>query len=307
MRNNELTLKYQNALKSFLEKIKQDKYIIAAILAGSLYHDVVWEKSDIDMILIVDDSKRPSHECCLMEDEIIFNVFCYSSLEFRRRFESSLTGSQFHSWLNKTKLLYSKDESILSIYDNISAASENDKDLLLLENGTWSVAGLVKAQRYLYVKKDPLYCAYDLCKETIHKLAAIEVLTNNIIAEKEVILQAIQLNPGFFDLIYTELLQHHKDEQYMANIIRRIEQYLEDKTPALFKIILDFLQEENKICPITEIERKISILSLPKAVLVEPLEWLVQKKYIEKFATSVRLTGKSWVEVDEAAYFYGGE
>lgn len=306
MENNTLTLKYQNALNSFLLKIKQDKYITAAILAGSLYHDIVWEKSDIDMILIIDDPKRPYFEYCLVEDGIIINIFCFTCMEFRRRFESSLTGSWFHSWINKTKIIYTKDESIRIIYDNISAARENDKDLLLFEYGAWSVAGLVKAERYLYVKENPYYSAYDICKETIHRLAAIEVILNDIIMEKETIIQAVELNNNFFSLLYTGLLQHSKDIMFMENVIRNIEQYLENHTPALFKVILEFLRDENKVCPISEIERKVSILSLPKAVLVEPMEWLVRKGYIERFSAPVRLTAKSWIEVDETAYYYGG-
>ena len=45
----ELVALYNQALDSFLAKVKQDRYIIAAILFGSLSHDTVWRKSDIDI------------------------------------------------------------------------------------------------------------------------------------------------------------------------------------------------------------------------------------------------------------------
>jgi hypothetical protein len=102
------------------------------------------------------------------------------------------------------------------------------------------------------------------------------------------------------------MLQLPKDHEHMANIISRIDKYFEEKLNILFKTVLDYLREQNEVCSISEIERKVSILSLPKAVLVEPLEWLVRKNVIEKFPTPVRLTGKSWIEFDEAAYMYGG-
>lgn len=304
--SNELTEKYNNALEAFLEKVKKDKYIIAVILAGSLYHDIVWEKSDIDIILITDDSKKPVAFYCLVENGIIINISSYSSNEFRRQFESSLTGGLFHSWINKTKLLYTLDESITDIYGLVSAADENDRELLLFEYGTYCVAELVKAERYLYIKHDPLYSAFDMCKDLLYKLSGVEVILNGGIVEKEVIHQALKINPDFFNHIYTGMLQQYKDERLMSEIIISIDKYLEERTPVLFKGALDFLQNENKVCSITEIERKVGILSLPKALLIESFEWLVRKKFIDRFSSPLRLTSKSWVEVDEAAYFYGG-
>jgi predicted nucleotidyltransferase len=33
-------------------KVRRDGYVVAAILAGSLAYDTVWEKSDIDILLV---------------------------------------------------------------------------------------------------------------------------------------------------------------------------------------------------------------------------------------------------------------
>ena len=45
------------ALDSFEDKVKQDRYIVIAILYGSLSHDTVWRKSDIDIMLIGREEK----------------------------------------------------------------------------------------------------------------------------------------------------------------------------------------------------------------------------------------------------------
>ena len=53
--------KFNEALEELVSAVKQDKSILAAILCGSLSHDAVWEKSDIDLLLItVDDKKTES-------------------------------------------------------------------------------------------------------------------------------------------------------------------------------------------------------------------------------------------------------
>jgi uncharacterized protein len=37
--------------------VQRDPYIVAAILLGSLSYDVVWEKSDIDMLFVTEEFK----------------------------------------------------------------------------------------------------------------------------------------------------------------------------------------------------------------------------------------------------------
>ena len=47
----------QSSARFVYRKVKQDRYVIAAILYGSLSHDTVWRKSDIDMMLVGRDDK----------------------------------------------------------------------------------------------------------------------------------------------------------------------------------------------------------------------------------------------------------
>lgn len=75
--------RYQTALEAFTTRLKTDSQVIAAILAGSMSYDVVWEKSDIDMIVVVKEQQLPKSWICLEEDGVLFNVelttFTYST------------------------------------------------------------------------------------------------------------------------------------------------------------------------------------------------------------------------------------
>ena len=48
------------ALASFVEKIEKDRYVIAAMVCGSLAYDEVWEKSDLDLLIITRDETKVS-------------------------------------------------------------------------------------------------------------------------------------------------------------------------------------------------------------------------------------------------------
>ncbi len=302
--NKDLTDKYQEALDTFMERIKQDRYIIAVILAGSLYHDVIWEKSDIDLILIVDDMKKPRNFYSLVENGIIINAFIYNRHQFKRDFDSSLSSSQFHSWIYKTKLLYTRDDTLKELYENLSGVGENDRDLLLLKYAAYSIAGLAKAQKFLYVKKDPLYSSFFILRMMLNDLASIEVLLNDRIPLRDVIYQALETNPRFFHRIYTDFMQQEKEDGTVKSILELIEDYLCEKQEVLFKVLLEILKYEGDAVSISELQKKLSVVDIDPAILVEVCEWLAEKNRIQKLSSPVRLTTKSWLQVDEAAYYY---
>jgi len=56
------TARFEAALDVLIDQVRKDRHILAGILCGSMSHDVVWDKSDIDLILICsDDRKTKSH------------------------------------------------------------------------------------------------------------------------------------------------------------------------------------------------------------------------------------------------------
>ena len=50
--------RFNAALDALIEQVKEDRSVLAAILCGSLSHDTVWDKSDIDLVLVTIDDKK---------------------------------------------------------------------------------------------------------------------------------------------------------------------------------------------------------------------------------------------------------
>src|ERR671922_55980 len=53
---------FTKALDALVDEIKSDRSVLAAILCGSLSHDTVWEKSDIDLVLVTVDDRKADRE-----------------------------------------------------------------------------------------------------------------------------------------------------------------------------------------------------------------------------------------------------
>src|SRR5262245_44411396 len=51
------TAQFTAALEALVPQLQGDRSILAALLGGSLSHDRVWEKSDIDLLLVTVDDK----------------------------------------------------------------------------------------------------------------------------------------------------------------------------------------------------------------------------------------------------------
>src|ERR1043165_4138315 len=107
----EIQGRFQRALDSLVARLKVDRTILAVVLCGSLSHDVVWEKSDIGLVLVtIDDAKVTRHEgICLVEEDVNIHACMCTRTEFRKMAEGSKRNSFMHSLLAKGRLIYSHD------------------------------------------------------------------------------------------------------------------------------------------------------------------------------------------------------
>src|SRR5947208_15975701 len=99
---------FHAALTALVEQVRRDSSILAAILCGSLSHDTVWSKSDIDLLLItIDDKKADREGLSLNADGINVHAILMPRADFRKIAEGAIRNSFMHSLLAKGRLLYS--------------------------------------------------------------------------------------------------------------------------------------------------------------------------------------------------------
>src|SRR3954454_16387862 len=102
MGNELIREKFTEALDALVEQVKHDRSVLAAILCGSLSHDTVWAKSDIDLVLVtIDDRKTADVGLALWADGVNVHVNLMPRTEFRKAAEGSLRNCFLHSLLAK--------------------------------------------------------------------------------------------------------------------------------------------------------------------------------------------------------------
>jgi predicted nucleotidyltransferase len=196
--------KFTEALDDLVAQVKKDRSVLAAILCGSLSHDTVWAKSDIDLALVtIDDKKVEKSSLSLYAGGVNVHAFLMPRAEFRKTVEGAVRNSFMHSLLAKGRLLYTHDETIAALCARLHEIGERDTQLQLLAAATQALTMIDKAHKWFVTRGDLDYTALWILYAAT-PLARIEVMGARLLADREVIPQAMKLNPAFFQTIYTE-------------------------------------------------------------------------------------------------------
>lgn len=302
---SEVERTFRSALDSLIEEVKRDRTILAAILGGSLSYDKVWAKSDIDLVLVTTDEKKDARDAdlghALYSDGVNIHAILISRTEFRATAEGAVRNSFMHSFLTKGRLLYTHDPSIEMLFARLSDIGERDTQFQLLRAATGALPVIYKAHKFFVTRGDLEYTALWILAAS-HSLARIEVFSRRLLADREVLPQAMQLNPAFFRTVYTELLNTPKTREQVQAALDAVDNYLAERTRTLFGPVLDYLTDAGDARACSEIEahfkRHFNVEGVTTAC-----EYLADQGLIGKASAPVKLTKKSNVEVQELAFF----
>ena len=300
--NNALQRQFKAALDALIAQVKTDRTILAAILCGSLSHDAVWAKSDVDLVLVTTDDKPAHNEgLALYADGVNVHAMLVSRAQFRHTVEGALSQSFMHSFLAKGRLLYSHDPMIAALCERLGEIGERDTQVQLLRAATCVLPPLYKAHKFFITRGDLDYTAlWVLAAAT--PLAQIEVISARQLVDREAIPQALKLNPAFFKTIYTDLLNARKTKKNVQVALDAIDAYVAERAPQLFALLLAHLRDAGEARSCTEIEdhfkRNFNVEGITTAC-----EYLADQALLGKAGLPAKLTKKSNVEMQELAFF----
>ncbi|MCX6629388.1 MAG: hypothetical protein NTW28_17360 [Candidatus Solibacter sp.] len=298
--------KFAEALDDLVDQVKKDRSILAAVLCGSLSHDTVWAKSDIDLVLVtIDDKKLEKASLSLYADGVNVHAFLMPRTDFRKTVEGAVRNSFMHSLLAKGRLLYTHDETIAALCARLHEIGERDTRLQLFAAATQALPPIYKAHKWFVTRGDLDYTALWILYAAT-PLARIEVMGARLLADREVIPQAMKLNPALFQTVYTGMLNAKKSRKNVQAALDAIDEFLAERASKLFEPLLEHLREVGEARSATEIEahfkRNFNVEGVTTAC-----EYLADRGLIGKVSTPVQLTKMSNVIVQELAFIHLGE
>ncbi len=305
MGSDSIQEKFRAALDALVEQVKQDRSVLAAVVCGSLSHDSVWARSDIDLVLVtIDDRKVECSDLALYADGLNVHTILIPRAEFRSLVEGSRRNSFMHSFLAKGRLLYTHDETIAGLFARLGDIGERDTELQLLRAGATALPAIDKARKWFVTRGDLEYTALWIL-HAARSLAEVEVIGRRLLADREVLPQAAALNRDFFDTVYIEPLNARKTRKGVKAALDALDAYVAERAPSLFRLVVDYLREAGEARSASDIEHHFE-RHFDVSGVTTACEYLAARGLIGKASLPVHLTKKSNIEVEELAFFWTG-
>ena len=308
----ESTEQFKSALAAFVERIGEDRNILAAVSIGSINDDLIWGRDTIRLWIIETDgvTKRLKSDG---NDERLFRTFVENGINIRAeiiprsRFKQMVEGSSRTafscSFFAERKLVYCNDPSIEKWFESANTVATKDQEKERMIATTW-IIGSARYARKRIERKGDLELGFEAVIWAAHSIACVEVINAGKVYEHAAIYKAIELQPDLFKIIYTDLLTRKRTKKLLLSALDQIDQYIEEHALENLQPVLQFLKKEKRTVPLSHICDHFAHSQIYPGHIESACEWLEREGIVEKLAMPFRITRKSRTDVEEPAYFY---
>jgi len=304
--------RFETALNQLIERIAEDRYVLAMVLVGSLSTKTIWRRESLGLWIIEADgvTRRLLSDGT---DERIFRILVENGINIhaevipRSRFKKMVEGASRTAFscnfFAERRIVYSKDASIESWFKKANSVATKDQERELLTFSTWTIHAHRQARKRLDIKGDVVLAAQETL-EAAHSVAHTEIIRQGKVVEQDVIYRAIEGNPAFFQTIYLDVLAKSKNRRVLSAALDAIDGYLEKHYQAHLKPLLGYLKKQNRLVPLSEMSEHFAFSQLHPWHLESACEWLERKGVLQKLSAPFKLTKRSLERVEEPAYSY---
>ncbi|MCL2360460.1 MAG: nucleotidyltransferase domain-containing protein [Defluviitaleaceae bacterium] len=294
----EIKARFEAALDSFVQKIKTDPNILAVILFGSLANDTVWEKSDLDVYVLVRDIKLTTESFCIEEDGLTLNVHMKTEFDFKRQLERSIGGGWRISMFSKARVIYSKDDSLQDYLEKSQQVGADDKALAFFQNATYLIGIMEKIEKWLTVKDDPLYAQLWTLKAA-EQYANMRLILDNKPPSREALLKVMEYAPEAISHLYERPLQGAMTREEVWDVLKIYRQFLADNLDLLRQPVAGYMAD-GEVRTITTLAKHY----MADSGIYHVFDFLEEMGVVARVTETVRITPKSRREVEEVAFIY---
>jgi len=287
--------KHLQALNSFIKRVEKDPNLVAILLYGSLAYGTVWERSDIDVELIVRDGTEFSQRWVYVieEDGIEINISAIGELSKFKNELQKLRNGYDHGKYGKGILVFSKDESLSELFEDAQKIGDDDAPKSFAAKIGTLLNWMHKAEKQAVVLDNPLYAQrfLQLCAPVV---AEMELVRHGENPNREAINRAQELNQSLMQEVYVKPSTMAMTKAEINHTLKVLDDYLMQHMDWWSRHILRFLSDG-------EIKAVSHIWEYCGSA---PVEYLAEKGVIMQATHPVRIFRKSKLTLDEKAYFY---
>lgn len=244
-------LQYQNAFNSVLGRIKADESVLSAMVFGSMVTGDLWEESDIDFFVIVNEDFEKIRDIYAEEKGVPVHIKFMSKKKFIQTYSDNLKGGYTHRIFSSSKLLFSKDMDITVRYDGARFFPDLDRE-------RWGIYFLGKLLKDIgvckkYLSSNGMYTAYSAAIRCIEKYSRLFVNSSGYMINKDVMTMALNLNEDFKICVDKLFFAKLNTEEIIHETMNYLEKNINSSIKSNCALLLNYMGEKDSFLSAEEI------------------------------------------------------
>lgn len=236
-------LQYQKAFNSIIDRLKMNESVLAVMVFGSMVSGDLWDESDIDLFVILDNKPVEIRNIYTAEKDIPVHIKIMSKSKFLQYYEEDLRGGFIHRMFSSSRLVFSKDMDITMRYDNGRYYPDMDRErwnMVYLGNVLKNIG---VSRKYLY--NDNIYTAYTSAVKSVEDFSRLYVNSSGYMISKDAMTMAMNLNDEFRKHVDTLFFNKDGSNKEIESCISYMLEYIDWSIRHNTEILLNYMREKD--------------------------------------------------------------
>ena len=233
----------QRAFQSMVNKLKNNKRVLAIFTFGSIISGDVWEESDIDLFVVYEGEFDSVRDVYSEVNGVPVHTKILSKETFLELYNNDAKGGFIRNFLITSKLVYSSDDEITLVYNKArySVDINIDKWNLVYLGMLLKDYGICKK----YLQNGVLSTSYQVLIRVLDNLSKLYLNLNGYAVTKDSFTMASNLNNSYKSLV-DKLFSEEVSKDNINLAIDYIDKFLDENIIIASRYLLDYLELNNE-------------------------------------------------------------
>lgn len=235
---NTKIVEYQKAFSSIKEDLEKNKHVLAVLAYGSMVSGDLWEGSNIDLLVVIDNLINDIKDINLTLNEVPIHLKLISKNNLMNN-----SNKKIDEILITSRLIICNDLSIRKIHDELRYVPDIEKEKMNLVYLGETLKAINVLNKYLYNNRR--YTAFELSLKAMESFAKLYINNNGYLVSKDSINMAISLNDSFKEIVDKIFFEQVNKEEAIKEMITYIKNYLNVNLKQSSRILIDYIKDKD--------------------------------------------------------------
>ncbi|KHD38437.1 nucleotidyltransferase [Clostridium acetobutylicum] len=237
-------LKYQKAYNAIVKLLKSNEKVLATMVFGSIVSGDLWEESDIDLFVIIDEEMANIKNIYMEQNGVPIHIKLMGKNKFVLLNENDIKGGFFHRIFASSKLVFSKDKDITEKYDSGRYYPDIDREKWNMVYISDLLKSLGLCKKYLNNKR--IYTAYYFSVKCVEEFSKLYINHSGYMVNKDDVNMLTNINGDFKNYIDNLFFSKENVEEAIKEVVDKIEEFINKNIKSITAILIDYMRDKDK-------------------------------------------------------------